>query len=298
MAKQDKDNGKLSLKSGKRSFGSDNVSLNDDIERMRANFEANPFKYKNGNGVLLVEQVVGEDGQVYESAEEAEESEAEQDVIEAYNDTWAMIARDTVNEALENGFGNDEENADFFYEIEEDIEEAWDANARFNDPDYDPQHDPYDRILMERYSEQSDDFVGPPEAEAEMMGPPEAAAGDELVGPPEASVASLDEDFSLIDPSQQTEAVLAEMSAEQGYDDEPQAPVATQPTVNSASFGSTDPAIETNVDPTAAFAAAAAPPPATQPTAPEVGVEAANDATFEEEPIVSSPQAAPAPAFG
>lgn len=242
MANQDKDTGTKRLKSGNRSFGGGDVDLNSDIERMRANFEANPFKYVNGNGVLLKEQVVGEDGQVYESEEAAEQSEIEHERIEDFNRAWATSVGDMLDDALEYGFGNDVEDFVVLSDLEETISFNNFGNNGFGNYSF------------------------------------------------------IDESYDMFDTSQ----IPVEDLLHVDYDQAMQNAVNNTPNVFSpfGTFGGSP--IETNIDPTAAFAAAAAPPPA-QPAEPEatadITAEAANDATFEEKPTVTTPQAVPAPAF-
>ena len=242
MANQDKSNGNNSLKNSNRSFGSGNVDLNSDIERMRANFEANPFKYVNGNGVLLKEQVVGEDGQVYESKEEEEAAKQSLEDAQDFSQILANTVDEMLDDALEYGFGNDVED----FVVLSDLEETLSFNNFGNNG-------------FGNYS-----FI--------------------------------DESYDLFDTSQ----IPVEDLLHVDFDQAMQNAVNNTPNVFSpfGTFGGSP--IETNIAPTAAFAAAAAPPPA-QPTAPEATVdataEAANDASFEEKPTVTTPQAAPAPAF-
>lgn len=250
-----------------------------EARRIRRNFGIPNTIHNDGSGERLGdsnEVFLDENGDPHETPEEAEEAN---EIIEEEFDAWFEEALDEFDPYNRESFE---------YQLEEELEDIGDMSCRRDD--YGPPIDdltPEELAELEAFEEEYPDGIPTDEGiKAEV---------DELSAYPEATVAAQGEP-EIDELSAYPETTVAAQDAAQDSDTAPAAN-----TTASSEFGTASGSpLETDVEsPRTEFNTAAAPPPVAEVSAELQIATPANDATYEEAPVVAQPKVtAQAPAFG
>lgn len=276
-----------------------------EARRIRRNFGIPNTIHNDGSSERLGdsnEEFIDENGEFHDTLEEAEESN---EFIEEEFDEW-------FEESLDDFDPYNPES--FEYQLQEDLEDISDMSCRRED------YGPIDELTAEELAEleafEEEYPDGPPSEEDwgaentepeidELSAYPEPTVavqdeleGDDLSASSETTVAAQGEPETDELSAYPETTVAAQDAVQNNEQPSDTAPAAT--TTASSEFGTASGSpLETNVEsPRAEFNTAAAPPVAEVSAELQIATPA-NDATYEEAPVVEQPKvAAQAPAFG